>query len=137
MAEEPRQYQQVIYEEPAPKVARIVMNRPERLNALSPQLWAEIDRGLAAADSDPDVRAVVLTGTGRAFSAGADMSGGNLPPGGERPRRGLMEWYTTEMEELENCDHAYVFRNGRIVADLGQGEMTEQRIIQSSFEGAA
>jgi ribose transport system ATP-binding protein len=43
-------------------------------------------------------------------------------------------WYTTEMEELENCDHVYVFRNGRIVADLHRGELNEERVIQSSFE---
>jgi ribose transport system ATP-binding protein len=43
-------------------------------------------------------------------------------------------WYTTELEELENCDHVYVFRNGRIVADLRRGELNEERVIQSSFE---
>jgi ribose transport system ATP-binding protein len=43
-------------------------------------------------------------------------------------------WYTTEMEELENCDHVYVFRNRRIVADLRRGELNEERVIQSSFE---
>jgi ribose transport system ATP-binding protein len=46
-------------------------------------------------------------------------------------------WYTTEMEELENCDHVYVFRNGRIVADLRRDELSEERVIQSSFEEAA
>jgi ribose transport system ATP-binding protein len=45
-------------------------------------------------------------------------------------------WYTTEMEELDNCDHVYVFRNGRIVADLHRGELSEERVIQSSFEEA-
>ncbi len=45
-------------------------------------------------------------------------------------------WYTTETEELENCDHVYVFRNGRIVADLGRGELTEEKVIQSSFQEA-
>jgi ribose transport system ATP-binding protein len=43
-------------------------------------------------------------------------------------------WYTTETDELENCDHVYVFRNGRIVADLGRGELTEEKVIQSSFQ---
>jgi ribose transport system ATP-binding protein len=43
-------------------------------------------------------------------------------------------WYTTEMEELKNCDHVYVFRNGRIVADLHRGELSEERVIQSSFQ---
>jgi len=45
-------------------------------------------------------------------------------------------WYTTETDELENCDHVYVFRNGRIVADLGRGELTEEKVIQSSFQEA-
>jgi ribose transport system ATP-binding protein len=46
-------------------------------------------------------------------------------------------WYTTEMDELKHCDRVYVFRNGRIVAELGQGEITEERVLQSSFEAAA
>ena len=45
-------------------------------------------------------------------------------------------WYTTEMEELQNCDHVYVFRNGCIVADLRRGELTEERVIHSSFQEA-
>ena len=45
-------------------------------------------------------------------------------------------WYTTETDELENCDHVYVFRNGRIVADLGRGELSEEKVIQSSFDEA-
>ncbi len=45
-------------------------------------------------------------------------------------------WYTTEMEELKNCDHVYVFRNNRIVADLGRDELSEERVIQSSFQEA-
>jgi ribose transport system ATP-binding protein len=46
-------------------------------------------------------------------------------------------WYTTEMDELNYCDHVYVFRNGQIVADLSQSEMTEQKILQSSFKESA
>jgi ribose transport system ATP-binding protein len=45
-------------------------------------------------------------------------------------------WYTTEMEELKNCDHVYVFRNHRIVADLRRNELSEERVIQSSFQEA-
>ena len=45
-------------------------------------------------------------------------------------------WYTTEMEELKNCDHVYVFRNNRIVADLRRDELSEERVIQSSFQEA-
>ncbi len=39
-------------------------------------------------------------------------------------------WYTTEMDELKHCDHVYVFRNGAIVADLAQDEMTEEKLLQ-------
>ena len=45
-------------------------------------------------------------------------------------------WYTTETEELKNCDRVYVFRDGAIVAHLARDELTEERIIQSSFAGA-
>ncbi len=44
-------------------------------------------------------------------------------------------WYTTETEELKNCDRVYVFRNGAIVAHLTRDELTEERVIQSSFAG--
>jgi ribose transport system ATP-binding protein len=42
-------------------------------------------------------------------------------------------WYTTETEELANCDRVYVFRNGRIAAELNRDELTEEAVIQSSF----
>ena len=42
-------------------------------------------------------------------------------------------WYTTEIEELSHCDRAYVFRNGVIVAALGRGELTEEKVLQASF----
>ena len=45
-------------------------------------------------------------------------------------------WYTTETEELKNCDRVYVFRNGAIVAHLARDELTEERVIHSSFAGA-
>ncbi|MGI9401848.1 MAG: sugar ABC transporter ATP-binding protein, partial [Rhizobiaceae bacterium] len=44
-------------------------------------------------------------------------------------------WYTTEMNELEHCDHIYVFREGKIVADLTRNELTEQKVLHASFEG--
>jgi ribose transport system ATP-binding protein len=46
-------------------------------------------------------------------------------------------WYTTETDELDNCDHVYVFHNGRIVANLARSELTEERIIHSSFSDAS
>ena len=46
-------------------------------------------------------------------------------------------WYTTETEELDNCDRVYVFRNGRIVAELSRSELTEEKVIHSSVAETA
>ena len=64
----------------ADRIARITLNRPERLNALSPQLTQELGDAIEqVATTDEDVRCLILTGAGRAFCAGGDtggMSGG-------------------------------------------------------------
>ena len=57
-------------------VALITLNRPERLNAWNPAMARDLSAALRAADDDDAVRAIVLTGAGRAFCAGADLSGG-------------------------------------------------------------
>src|SRR5690242_5113124 len=56
-------------------VAHLTLNRPEKLNALSRELLAELIAAFERARADDDVRAVVLTGSGRAFSSGADLGG--------------------------------------------------------------
>ena len=57
-------------------VATITLHRPERLNAFTPVMAAELAAAAAAADADDDVRVVLVTGSGRAFCAGADLGGG-------------------------------------------------------------
>ena len=54
----------------------IILNRPERLNAWNPTMSRELSAALLAADRDDAVRSIVLTGAGRAFCAGADLSAG-------------------------------------------------------------
>lgn len=56
-------------------VATITLNRPDRMNTISRTMLSELARHLLAADADPSVRAVILTGTGRAFCAGLDLVG--------------------------------------------------------------
>ena len=57
-------------------VATITLNRPDSMNAWTPQLSDELSLAMGAADADDDVRAVVLTGAGKAFCAGANLSAG-------------------------------------------------------------
>lgn len=57
-------------------VAVITLDRPERLNALTGEMLRALGQHYDACDRDDDVRVIVLTGAGRAFSAGADLSGG-------------------------------------------------------------
>jgi 2-(1,2-epoxy-1,2-dihydrophenyl)acetyl-CoA isomerase len=62
----------------AERVAWIVLNRPDALNAWTRKLGEEMISAIDLAAEDPDVRAIVLTGAGRAFSAGADLKEGGL-----------------------------------------------------------
>ncbi|MQG67660.1 MAG: enoyl-CoA hydratase/isomerase family protein [SAR202 cluster bacterium] len=69
------EYETILYEKQR-KGVLITLNRPEVLNAISREMEAELRRAFAEADDDPEVRAVVLTGAGRAFSAGYDIGAG-------------------------------------------------------------
>jgi enoyl-CoA hydratase/carnithine racemase len=77
-------------------VARITLNRPEKLNALSGELLGELSACLEQARNDDEVRAVILTGAGRAFSAGADLGGPRRPDG-----RTLDEWWSRLQESQD------------------------------------
>lgn len=73
----------VIVDRPRPGVARITLNRPERLNAINNELVTAFYAALDEVDQDHDVRCVVLTGAGRGFCAGADLTGSGETPGAE------------------------------------------------------
>ena len=68
-------FETVLYEV-ADGVATITLNRPQAMNAWTPQLSDELSLAMGAADANDDVRAVVLTGAGKAFCVGADLSDG-------------------------------------------------------------
>lgn len=57
-------------------VAVITLNRPDQMNAFTPQMGQEVATCFDETDTNPDVRAVVVTGAGKAFCAGADLSAG-------------------------------------------------------------
>ena len=62
----------IIYTQ-ADGIAIITLNRPQVLNAMNKQLWLDLQSALGMAHDDPQVRVVVITGQGRAFSSGADL----------------------------------------------------------------
>jgi len=66
-------YETLIVEVPQPGVTLVRLNRPEALNALNSQLLTELCAALDAAETDETVRCLVLTGSARAFAAGADI----------------------------------------------------------------
>lgn len=68
-------YQQITYETPAPKVARIVMNRPEKLNAQGIVMTYELDDAFKRACHDDDINVIILAGAGKHFNAGHDLTG--------------------------------------------------------------
>ena len=65
-------YEQILYEVDDP-VATITLNRPDQLNAWTPRMGIEVRHAVAAAERDPAVVGIVITGAGRGFCAGADM----------------------------------------------------------------
>jgi enoyl-CoA hydratase/carnithine racemase len=67
-------YQQIVYEIDT-GVLTITLDRPDRLNAFTPRMGDELRDAFDRADADDDVRAVVVTGRGRAYCAGADLAG--------------------------------------------------------------
>jgi len=69
-------------------VATIALNRPDKLNSFNEQMHVELREALAAARKDTQVRCVLLTGRGRGFCAGQDLSDRATQPGGPAPDLG-------------------------------------------------
>ena len=68
-------YEEIIYEV-SEQIATITLNRPDKLNSFTNRMLKEIIAAFDESDADDNVRAVIVTGSGRAFCAGADLSGG-------------------------------------------------------------
>src|SRR6059058_3733251 len=68
-------FQDIRYEI-ADSILTITLDRPDRLNAFTATMGRELIEAFDAADADDDVRAVIVTGAGRGFCAGADLGGG-------------------------------------------------------------
>src|SRR5215472_5303308 len=113
-------YEHILYEKQGP-VATITLNRPEALNAITPQMTTELHEALDVADADAGVRAIILTGAGRAFSAGYAI--GPRPDGGSPlDARGvevaefLKHWWTRDTESTRRLLHLWQLNTPVIAA---------------------
>jgi 2-(1,2-epoxy-1,2-dihydrophenyl)acetyl-CoA isomerase len=114
-------YEQLIVERDGP-VVTVRLNNATRLNALSPTMTAELLDALTKLGSDEEVRAIVLTGEGRGFSAGADLSALQEPYlKGERPQLSLFlkEGYNRLIPLLAETPKPVVAAINGVVAGAG------------------
>jgi len=77
-------YEQILYDIDG-DILVVTLNRPDRMNAFTYTMRDEILDALDRADADDAIRSVIITGAGRAFCAGADLSGGDAAFAGEKP----------------------------------------------------
>ena len=97
-------YEQILYAV-KDRVATITFNRPERMNAWTPVMQNEVRDAIDKASADDGVRAIVLTGDGRAFCAGADMEGLGARAQDPKLAAGLHENKKTD----DNFDQRYSY----------------------------
>jgi enoyl-CoA hydratase len=94
-----RKYENILYDKSNNGVATVTLNRPDRLNTLSLELMEELGDAMTDAVNDKAVRVVIITGTGRAFCAGADLKSVNERSGPE----GLDKEAESKFHEVANA----------------------------------
>ena len=68
-------YQDILFAQPSPHIAQITLNRPAQMNAYTTRLCEELVSALEIYLRDDEIRCLILTGAGRAFCSGGDVSG--------------------------------------------------------------
>lgn len=116
-------YETILYDVAGP-VATITLNRPDVLNAISPQVTSELHHALDAADADPAVRAIILTGSGRGFSAGYDIArrpdgSSSLDARGQEPAAYLERWWSGDGAGTRRLMHIWEMSTPVIAAVHG------------------
>ena len=78
-------------------IAYVTLNRPDKLNAINGPMLADFQDAMDVAEVDPDVRVVIITGAGRAFSAGFDIT---PDPDAPHPHKGSADGWRTHLQGL-------------------------------------
>lgn len=102
-------------------VHTIVLNRPDRLNAVNPQLAAELPAAIAAASADDAVRVVVITGSGRGFCAGLDLSEPVSLDGSRATRLDPYYWVGRWVLSIVHCEKPVIAAINGPAAGAGFG----------------
>jgi enoyl-CoA hydratase len=116
-------YKTILYDVTGP-VATITLNRPDALNAISPEVTSELHHALDAADADAQVRAIILTGAGRGFSAGYDIArrpdgSSSLDARGQEPAAYLERWWSSDGAGTRRLMHIWEMSTPVIAAVHG------------------
>jgi enoyl-CoA hydratase len=125
-------YQTIAFDDSKGPIARITLNRPEKRNPIGPATCGELIHALRRVREDPTLKVAVLTGAGKAFSAGGDLSmmSGGAAAGSPIPPASLVELFTT-MHDLGKPILAMV--NGHALAG-GLGLMVACDLVVASEE---
>jgi len=111
---------------------RIGIRTPDLDNNILSLSGGNQQKALFARALGSDARIVLMDDPMRGVDIGTKLEIYDLIREEARGGRTFL-WYTTETDELDHCDRVYVFRNGQIVAELARHELTEEKVIQSSF----
>ncbi|MBX9989526.1 enoyl-CoA hydratase-related protein [Phreatobacter oligotrophus] len=101
-------------------IATLTLNRPERLNAFNDELVRGALKSIEAARVDPAVKALVITGNGRGFCAGADLAGG-LAPTGEGVNASMRDLYNPLILAIDDFPKPTIAAINGVAAGAGVG----------------
>jgi ribose transport system ATP-binding protein len=116
--------------------ARMKIKTPDMNNNILSLSGGNQQKALFARALASDAEIILMDDPMRGVDVGTKLEVYDIVRG-EAERGRTFIWYSTETEELNNCDHVYVFQKGRIVADISRANLTEENVLRSSFQEAS